>query len=1137
MKRSGLLLCTFGLNRVLQFLVLTSVCWTYQDSRVEATTCDCAADCVSYCTAGRALAKYYGITGPRYEGDGGSGKPSRGVYCVSNCHKATSCSEVKSVNPAADDGEYTLHPFSADNDVSLRVYCHDMTSGNPKEFLTLPAGPEENYSIVSPDQLVYRSQCSGTLQRDQYVSRAGTTKFRKLRIKFENSSVEVIRDDYTFASTCGPNEISYAHAGDCYSGVQGCAKGTFKVNLIGTELKLAPGVHWALQEWYPASLTINDMFISTDRKVASARCGGACGHCWPVGNKLNLLYSPDTKNIADRETRWWERGVKEAIYERMYNPTRNREGGLRVDLSGTWFGTPSPENRQHLSSCVNLALGKPTAQSSTEHGGVPQRAVDGNTNGDFHGRGSCTHTNNQGRPWWHVDLGRSQAIGSVVVFNRQDCCPERLNNFRVYVGDSPTVTSNPQCGGNHAVTSGQQNITVDCGGRSGRYVGISLPTYEYLTLCEVLVYGGGWLARKSSWVSAGTPHVSNGVTHDAAKVLDGDSATYWNPRGMGRNYNNWYIILDLTASHTLTRIALNNFGDTTHDIAAFSLQKSVSASPYTWEDVKPVDNVRGGTSDRQVFGGFQGTARYWRFVVTQTHSGWQPWLRELNLFGTSVTANPNSSCPVAVGNPSPAALIAVSVVAGVAIVLAVAHTKQARAEKDPGCSATAWSRRELQEHPRQQYETIPDTVAGPLPIPAARVPPVVRHTDVELQARASGTDIGRQGEGEGGRKRRHQMAKGSRGGHGIPTPEVLPTAVLLAGCTIHLGQGGPGSLPDLHGPLSLTTTRLAATCSRMTVRAKRMWSSYQARHPGPCVVCPKPCLSQTVPVPNRACPKPCLFQTVPVPTLACPKPCLSQTVPVPKPCLFQTVPVPNRACPKPCLSQTVPVPTRALSQTVPVPNRACSKPCLFQTVPVPNRACPKPCLSQPLPVPNRACSKPCLSQTVPVPNRAWPKPCLAQTVPVPNRACPKPCLSQTVPERAQNGTQPICPEPCPDVLSVIVIVGTRHGLGQGHRVSQNVDLPQARLGHAPSVPNHAWARFGQGTARDTTSWHSVHSKDQDHFKTSSPVPLSCVLCIFESISSISLCSFMCLPKYTYRGDQHLSGDEPMIEQLRNTMTS
>ncbi|XP_078693220.1 uncharacterized protein LOC144922968 [Branchiostoma floridae x Branchiostoma belcheri] len=137
---------------------------------------------------------------------------------------------------------------------------------------------------------------------------------------------------------------------------------------------------------------------------------------------------------------------------------------------------------------LNLAFEKPTAQSSTGYGGVAERAVDGNTDPNW-GGGSCTHTNQEGTPWWRVDLGTSQAIGSVVVFNRNEQS-QRLNNFRVHVGDSTTVTSNPQCGGNHAAT-GKQKITVDCDGRRGRYVGISIPATTILTLCEVQVYGAG----------------------------------------------------------------------------------------------------------------------------------------------------------------------------------------------------------------------------------------------------------------------------------------------------------------------------------------------------------------------------------------------------------------------------------------------------------------------------------------------------------------------------------------------------------------------------------------------------------------------------------------------------------------------
>ncbi|XP_019622326.1 PREDICTED: uncharacterized protein LOC109468525 [Branchiostoma belcheri] len=161
---------------------------------------------------------------------------------------------------------------------------------------------------------------------------------------------------------------------------------------------------------------------------------------------------------------------------------------------------------------------------------------------------------------------------------------------------------------------------------------------------------GSWLRGDPSWVadSAGTPWTNGGKTYDAAKALDGDTTTYWNPQNLARHYNNWYIVLDLKAPHTLSQIAINNFGDTDHDIKAFKLQKSQSGSPYNWEDVKSVGNVQGGASERQEFGGFQGTARYWRFVVTQTHAGWQPWLKGLGFYGTR--AAPAGAAAPSTGN-------------------------------------------------------------------------------------------------------------------------------------------------------------------------------------------------------------------------------------------------------------------------------------------------------------------------------------------------------------------------------------------------------------------------------------------------------------------------------------------------------
>ena len=40
--------------------------------------------------------------------------------------------------------------------------------------------------------------------------------------------------------------------------------------------------------------------------------------------------------ILDKETNWLERGVKEAIYERIEAPSLNKRGGLQFALSRRW---------------------------------------------------------------------------------------------------------------------------------------------------------------------------------------------------------------------------------------------------------------------------------------------------------------------------------------------------------------------------------------------------------------------------------------------------------------------------------------------------------------------------------------------------------------------------------------------------------------------------------------------------------------------------------------------------------------------------------------------------------------------------------------------------------------------------------
>ncbi|XP_078602190.1 uncharacterized protein LOC144876595 isoform X2 [Branchiostoma floridae x Branchiostoma japonicum] len=188
----------------------------------------------------------------------------------------------------------------------------------------------------------------------------------------------------------------------------------------------------------------------------------------------------------------------------------NGQQSCSVTASNSEFGDPCVGTFKYLEieyECTfteslrgpNLALGRPTQQSSVGHDGVPARAVDGVLDGVYSGD-SCTHTQLTDNPWWRVDLGSARSIGDVVIFNRQDCCSERLNPFQVHVGISPDdVGSNPTCGGDHTVPAGQAAVTVDCRGHTGRYVGIMLPTRQYLTLCEVQVYEDVQVERLGCW--------------------------------------------------------------------------------------------------------------------------------------------------------------------------------------------------------------------------------------------------------------------------------------------------------------------------------------------------------------------------------------------------------------------------------------------------------------------------------------------------------------------------------------------------------------------------------------------------------------------------------------------------------------
>ena len=172
---------------------------------------------------------------------------------------------------------------------------------------------------------------------------------------------------------------------------------------------------------------------------------------------------------------------------------------LRIQVPGTNYLSLA---EVQVSGTLNLAQGKPATQSSTLTGypaAGAGAAVDGNTDGAFF-NGSVTATNQDPSSWWQVDLGSSANMRGVQLWNRTDCCGSRLNDFWIFVSDTPFgPTDTPASLQNRAGTRSihvptfppivQPYFQFFDSDAPGRYVRVQLTGTDYLSLAEVQVWG------------------------------------------------------------------------------------------------------------------------------------------------------------------------------------------------------------------------------------------------------------------------------------------------------------------------------------------------------------------------------------------------------------------------------------------------------------------------------------------------------------------------------------------------------------------------------------------------------------------------------------------------------------------------
>lgn len=145
---------------------------------------------------------------------------------------------------------------------------------------------------------------------------------------------------------------------------------------------------------------------------------------------------------------------------------------------------------------ADLALGKIATQISDALAplGLAGNAVDGNTDGNWSDN-SVTHTWNVPNAWWQVDLGAGFTISTITIWNRTDCCGDRLSDYWVFVSGMPflptdtptTLSTRANTWGSHQTTQPSSSAAIIVPGVQGQYVRVQLSGTNFLSLAEVQV--------------------------------------------------------------------------------------------------------------------------------------------------------------------------------------------------------------------------------------------------------------------------------------------------------------------------------------------------------------------------------------------------------------------------------------------------------------------------------------------------------------------------------------------------------------------------------------------------------------------------------------------------------------------------
>ncbi|MEO8126631.1 MAG: discoidin domain-containing protein, partial [Bryobacteraceae bacterium] len=336
--------------------------------------------------------------------------------------------------------------------------------------------------------------------------------------------------------------------------------------------------------WWQVDLGTTSTISSIEVWNRTDCCGDRLSDYWVFVSNTPFLASDTPDTLSVRAGTWnnhqtiqpkpstiIQAGGAQGRYVRVQIPNWGYLQMAEVKVMGTGGTTTTAP------SSGNVALSKPALQSSTFGSNtVAGNAVDGNTDGNYN-NGSITHTLYDWKPWWQVDLGATATVSSIEVWNRTDCCGDRLNDYWVFVSNTPFLASDtpetlnirPGTWNNHQMSQPNPSAIIQAGGAQGRYVRVQLSNWGYLHMAEIKVVGtvGTTTTTPSSGnVALSKPALQSstfGSTTVAGNAVDGNTDGNYNNGSIMHTVYEWkpWWQVDLGATATVSSIEVWNRTD------------------------------------------------------------------------------------------------------------------------------------------------------------------------------------------------------------------------------------------------------------------------------------------------------------------------------------------------------------------------------------------------------------------------------------------------------------------------------------------------------------------------------------------------------------------------------------------------